>query len=80
LGAAIGRPDLKWIIISDEQLLGGLEAFGMPKTVATAFVEMNASMHRGLLYEDYNRNRPKQLGKVKITDFAKEFAAAFKQN
>jgi len=28
--------------------------------------------------EDYYHNKPK-LGKVKLTDFAKEFAAAFNQ-
>jgi len=37
-------------------------------------------MHKGQLFEDYYINRPAVLGKVKISDFAKEFAAAFKQN
>jgi uncharacterized protein YbjT (DUF2867 family) len=80
LGAAIGKPDLKWIVISDGQLQGGLEALGMPKPIAAAFVEMNASMHRGELYQDYFLNRPQVMGKVKISDFAKEFAASFRQN
>jgi len=31
----------------------------------------------GALEEDYYRNRPALMGKVKLTDFAKEFAAAF---
>ncbi|HWK08357.1 MAG TPA: NAD(P)H-binding protein [Puia sp.] len=79
LGTAIGKPDLKWIIIPDEQLLSGLEAFGMPKNIAAGFVEMNASMRSGELFQDYYLNRPRVLGKVKLTDFAKEFAAAFKQ-
>jgi uncharacterized protein YbjT (DUF2867 family) len=78
LGEAIGKPGLKWTIIPDEQLLNGMIASGMNSKIAAGFVEMNASRRGGVLYEDYYRNKP-TLGKVKLTDFAKEFAAAFKQ-
>ncbi|HEY5750284.1 MAG TPA: NAD(P)H-binding protein [Chryseolinea sp.] len=78
LGAAIGKPDLKWVILSNEETQNGLEAAGIPSRVAAGLVEMNASIHSGVLSEDYYRNRPTALGKVKLTDFAKEFAAAFK--
>jgi len=78
LGAAIGKPDLKWIIISDEQLFNGLKAFGMNDSIAKSFVEMNANIHNGTLYEDYFRHRP-ALGKTKLAEFAKEFAAVFNQ-
>ena len=78
LGTAIGKPDLKWIVITDEQLLNGMIAGGMDPQIAAGFVEMNASMQSGKLYEDYYLNRP-ILGKVKLTDFAKEFAITFKQ-
>ncbi|HEY4322877.1 MAG TPA: NmrA family NAD(P)-binding protein [Mucilaginibacter sp.] len=76
LGAAIGKPDLKWIIIPDEQLLNSLLAAGMNPSFAAGFVEMNASRHNGILYEDYYRNPP-VIGEVKLTDFAKEFAAVY---
>ena len=79
LGEAIGKPELKWTTISNEQMLENVLAFGMPKQIAAAYVEMNASMHSGELFEDYYKNRP-ILGKVKLKDFAKEFAAAFAQN
>ena len=79
LGEAIGKPDLKWLVIPDEQFLNGLLAAGMNPQTAKGFVEMNASRRGGVLYEDYYRNKP-TLGKVKLTDFAKEFAAAFKQS
>lgn len=79
LGEAIGKPELKWTTISNEQMLENVLAFGMPKQIAAAYVEMNASMHSGELFEDYYKNRP-VLGKVKLKDFAKEFAAAFAQN
>jgi len=78
LGAAIGKPDLKWLSISDEQQFNGYKAFGMNDSLAHQFVEMNASIHNGKFYEDYNRNKP-TLGKVKLKDFAKEFAAVYNQ-
>jgi uncharacterized protein YbjT (DUF2867 family) len=77
LGAAISKPDLKWMIISNTQMLGGLEAAGMNPQIAAGLVEMYASLHSGVLAEDYYRNQPKVMGKVKLADFAKEFAAAF---
>jgi uncharacterized protein YbjT (DUF2867 family) len=80
LGAAIGKPDLKWILITDEQMQSNFEAFGMPVNNAAGLVEMNASMHSGELFQDYYLNRPAVMGTVKLTEFAKEFAIAFKQN
>jgi len=79
LGNAIGKPDLKWTVIPDEQLLNGLLAAGMNHDTAKGYVAMNASRRGGVLYEDYYRNRP-VLGNVKLTDYAKEFAKAFHQN
>ena len=80
LGAAIGKPDLKWNIISNEQTLSGLEAIGMNPTIAAGLVEMYAALHSGLLSENYHRNKPSVMGKVKLTDFAREFAIIFNQN
>jgi uncharacterized protein YbjT (DUF2867 family) len=79
LGEAIGIPDLKWLVISDEQLLDNLLAAGMNPQVAKGFVEMQAGIRSGVLYEDYYRNKP-ALGKVKLTDFVKEFAAVYNQS
>jgi hypothetical protein len=76
LGAAIGKPDLKWIVIPDGQLLSGMKGFGMNADLANGFVKMNAAIHSGKLFEDYYRNKP-VLGKTKIKDYAKEFAAVF---
>lgn len=79
LGAAIGKPELKWIIISDEQTQSGLEMAGMQPRIAAGLVEMYSGLHSGLLAADYYRNKPAVMGKVKMTDFAKEFAAVFNQ-
>lgn len=77
LGTAIGKPDLKWIVISNEQMQGNLEAVGMNPKIAAGLVEMQDCIHDGAFFEDYYLNRPAVMGKVKLTDFAKEFAAAF---
>jgi len=51
---------------------------GFSAQLAAGFVEMNASTHSGQLFQDYYRNRP-ILGKVKMKDFAKEFASIYNQ-
>ena len=78
LGRAIGKPDLEWSVIPDEQSLNGMLAAGFNPQIAKGLVEMNASRRGGVLYEDYYHNKP-TLGKIKLKDFAKEFAAAFNQ-
>lgn len=76
LGVAIGKPDLKWLVISNEQMQNVFEKVGMNPQIAARLVEMNASMHSGVLFEDYYMHHP-ALGEVKITDYAKDFATAF---
>jgi uncharacterized protein YbjT (DUF2867 family) len=78
LGKSIGKPDLKWQVISDEQFLNGLLAAGMSPQAAKGLTEMNAGRRNGVLYEDYYRNKPVS-GKIKLVDFAKEFGAVYNQ-
>jgi hypothetical protein len=53
-------------------------AAGFNPQTAKGLVEMNASRRGGVLYEDYCNNKP-MLGKIKLKDFAQEFAATFNQ-
>jgi uncharacterized protein YbjT (DUF2867 family) len=76
LGAAIGKPDLQWILIPGEQLRNRLITVGMNPNIAAGLVEMQDSIQSGELYEDYYRHRP-VFGKIKLTDYAKEFAAVY---
>jgi uncharacterized protein YbjT (DUF2867 family) len=80
LGEAIGKPELKWLLISDEETLAGLEQIGMNKRIAAGLVEMYRGLRTGLLAEDYYQNRPARMGEVKLVDFAKEFASVFHRN
>ncbi|MDB5271819.1 MAG: azoB 1 [Chitinophagaceae bacterium] len=79
LGAAIGKPDLKWILITNEEMQNRLEGIGLNPRIAAGLVEMQSSMHNGEFFQDYYLNRPTVMGKVKLNEFAKEFAAAFHQ-
>jgi uncharacterized protein YbjT (DUF2867 family) len=79
IGIAVGKPGLKWVTLSNEQMRAGLEKQGMPSHVIEKFVEMGASGHSGALREDYERHKPVTMGKIKTEDFAKVFAAVFKR-
>jgi uncharacterized protein YbjT (DUF2867 family) len=76
LGESIGKPDLQWTVISDEQLLNNMLTIGMSSQTAKGFVEMNAGRRNGALYEDYSKNRP-ALSNTKLSDYVKEFAKAY---
>ncbi len=77
LGAAIGKPDLQWKLISDEEQKNGLLAIGMNPNIAGGLVELYAALQSGLLQEDYVLNKPAVMGTVKLKDYAAEFRAAY---
>jgi uncharacterized protein YbjT (DUF2867 family) len=77
LGAAIGKPDLKWVTFTDEQAKSGFEDRGVPAYLAANFIDLGASIHSGAMRRDYDLNKPTAIGNVKLDGFAREFAAAF---
>jgi len=76
LGEAIGRPGLQWRVIPDEQLLDTWLKIGFNEQMARGFVEMQKSQGSGEIYADYYKHKP-ALGKVKLANFAEEFAVAY---
>ncbi|GAA4414801.1 NmrA family NAD(P)-binding protein [Nibrella viscosa] len=77
LGEAIGKPEIPWIVFSDEQNLQGLLQAGLNEEVARSYTEMGAAMRTGIMQEDYWQNRT-TLEKIKLEDFARtNFAPAF---
>ena len=79
LGKAIGKPDLKWLKLSDEQMESGAVNVGMKPEIAKGLTEMYAAINSGLLYEDYKLHKPINMGKIKVVDFANDFAASYKK-
>jgi len=78
IGNAIGKPWLKWVLLSDKEMLQGLKMAKLPEKLAETLVEMQAAMHSGKTLENFHRNKSK-MGKVKLSDFAREFAAVYHQ-
>lgn len=76
LGNAIGNPELKWRTITNEQMKDGLITAGIKPEIAAGLTEMYAAINSGLLYEDYNLHKP-NFGKIKMKDFADDFASAY---
>ncbi|MEH6681071.1 MAG: NmrA family NAD(P)-binding protein [Sediminicola sp.] len=79
LGAAIGMPDLRWRYIDDAVALQNLVDIGMNPSIAAGLVEMYAALQSGSLSEDYYRNRPERMGKIKMVDYAREFADIYRK-
>jgi len=78
IGTAVGKPWLKWVLLSDKAMLQGLKMAKIPEKLAGTLVEMQAAMHSGKPLENFHRNKPK-MGKVKLADFAQEFATVYRQ-
>ena len=76
LGEAIGKPYLKWGLITDKEMFDALKSFKLSDKRAQGVVEMQAGSHTGTINEDYYRHRP-VLGKVKFKDYAKDFAVVY---
>lgn len=77
LGGAIGKPELPWVAFSDEEALQGMLQSGLPEVFAKGYVQMGKSIREGLIQEDYINRKEQPNGKVKLQDFAKEFAQAY---
>lgn len=76
IGTAIGKPYLKWVLLSDKQMLQMLKMAKLPLKAAETLVEMQSVNHSGAPLQNFHKSNPK-MGKVKLKDFAKEFAEVF---
>lgn len=80
IGKAIGKPDLAWVSFTNEQAYDGMTQAGLPEEITKNYVEMGDAINKGIMYEDYWKHHPTTLGKTKLKDFAKVFAAAYNVN
>ncbi|MDN5287370.1 MAG: NmrA family protein [Mucilaginibacter sp.] len=76
IGQAIGKPDLQWFTFTDDQVKNTMLEHGRPPVITDLLVELGAAIHTGLLRSDYERHKP-VLGKIKLPEFIKEYAAAY---
>lgn len=76
-GNAIGKPQLPWVEFKDEDALNGMLQAGIPKEMAELYTEMGLGIRKGVVQKDFIEHGSVVNGKVKLEDFAKEFASKF---
>ncbi|SHL34821.1 Uncharacterized conserved protein YbjT, contains NAD(P)-binding and DUF2867 domains [Chitinophaga jiangningensis] len=76
LGSAIGKADLPWVNFDDEGTKKALLDNGMSEDMAGRFVEIGQALRNGILWSEFDQHLP-TAGKIKLEDFAKEFAAIY---
>ena len=77
LGRAIGRPDLQWMVISDEAMQQGLRQAGLSIEFAAGLTEMYRALREGRLSRGFDAHRPASPGSITLEDYVPAFAAAF---
>ena len=74
LGKAINK-EIPWVVFTDDEQRQGLVQGGVPPTHVEGYTAMGAAVRKGVMQELALKEKPD--GKVKLADFAKEFAAAY---
>jgi len=80
LGSAIGKPELPWVQFSNEETYTAIMAAGMSEAIASTYVEMGTAINSGILWGDFDFNKPGVWGSTKLNDFVKEFAGVYKSS
>lgn len=76
LGKAINQPELQWKVVPAKQLLDQMISAGINEWICKGLIEMQRAQQDGSLYDDFYQHKP-ELGKVKLKDFAMEFAETY---
>lgn len=77
IGTAIDKTDLPWVEFTDEQSLQGMTQAGLPEEIAHLYTEMGTGLRSGKIAADFLKGNFPVDGKIKLEDFAKEFAGKF---
>lgn len=65
---------LTYVQLTDTEFREGMLRAGLPPTIADAFVALGKAMREGRMYEEYWKNPPHTLGKIKLRDALKALA------
>ena len=77
LGAAIGKPDLKYVQFPYADAEKAMQGMGFSADLARLFIEMNRGFNDGIIRPAAKRS-PESTTPTRLEDFAKVFAAAYK--
>jgi uncharacterized protein YbjT (DUF2867 family) len=75
LGAAAGKPDLKYVQASYDDVKKGLRRAGFSESVASTFIEMERGFNEGKIVPTQPPT-PENRGKTTLEEFAKDVFAA----
>jgi uncharacterized protein YbjT (DUF2867 family) len=78
-GQAIGKPDLTWTEIPDEQLKQGMLSGGLPPELVDLIVEMGQGVRAGIITSDFFATGGQVTGKRSVAQFAEEFKNRYEQ-
>jgi uncharacterized protein YbjT (DUF2867 family) len=79
-GEAIGKPDLTWTNIPDDQLKQGMLTGGLPPELAGLITELGQGVRAGIVTKDFFGTGGKVTGQIKLAQFAETFKAVYLQN
>ncbi len=77
LGKAIGKENLPWAEMTDEQFHGALTQAGLPAEMAGLYTEMGKGFREGRIPAHFISQGSPVEGKIKLDEFAKEFAGRY---
>ena len=76
LGAAVGKPGLSYVELSDDERLKGLLDSGMTRDLADNFIELWRAARTGAMFADYMQH-PVRLNKTRFEQFMGRFAEEY---
>ncbi|MFD2873229.1 NAD(P)H-binding protein [Mucilaginibacter ximonensis] len=79
-GRAIGKPELTWTEIPDEQLKQGMLSAGLPPELAGLITELGQGVRAGIVMNDFFAKGGAITGKIKLEQFAGNFKAVYFNN
>lgn len=77
LGEAFGKPDLPWVVLTDDQVVQGAMQGGFSEHMAKNFAEMGRSIGDGKIWDLYKADKANNYGTLKFANFAKQLAAIY---
>ncbi|OCX50500.1 NAD-dependent dehydratase [Mucilaginibacter sp. PPCGB 2223] len=78
-GQAIGKPELTWTEILDEQLKQGMLGAGLPAELAGLITELGQGVRAGIVMKDFFAKGGAVTGKIKLEQFAEDFKNRYQQ-
>lgn len=78
-GAAVGKPDLTWTNIPDEQLKQGMLKAGVPGELPDLITELGQAVRAGIVTKDFFATGAKVTGKIKLEEFVSAFKDKYAQ-